>query len=147
MLHLFGQVEQVPEAEIVEQVAERRVRGITEGIYRASATAYRLSPRIAGRLGLRNPADELSLGYLLDLAEQVQHDIAGLDRSAAALPSAGISGEIRLRPDQRQEFLADLRSTLADLLGRYGGAEGETFRLALACYPHPDDQQGDDDDR
>ena len=29
----------------------------------------------------------------------------------------------------------ELRTTLQDLLTRYGGADGDAFRLAVACYP------------
>lgn len=50
-----------------------------------------------------------------------------------------MSGEIRLRPGGRAEFLADLRSTLQELFARHGGAEGEAFKLAVACYPSPPD--------
>src|SRR5882724_11748654 len=74
-------------AGLVDQVAERKVRGIQEGIYQARARAYWLSPRLVGRIGLRNPRDELSLGYLLDLMEEVQSDVAALDRAAPELPS------------------------------------------------------------
>lgn len=35
----------------------------------------------------------------------------------------------------RQQFLHDLQSTLQDLFTRYGGAEGDAFKLAVACYP------------
>lgn len=97
--------------------------------------ASRLSPRLVGRIGLRKKQDELSLGYLLDLMEEVQADIAALDRTMPELPSVGVSGEIRVRPDQRQEFLDDLQTVLQDLSSRYGGAEGDAFRLAVACYP------------
>jgi hypothetical protein len=116
-------------------VAERKVRGITEGIYEASARSYWLSPRLVGRIGVRKVQDELSLGYLLDLVEEVQADIAALDRAAPELPSIGISGEIRVPAGRRQEFLNDLQSTLQDLFTRYGGAEGDAFKLAVACYP------------
>jgi hypothetical protein len=115
------------------------VRAVNEGIYRASARSYWLSPRLVGRLGLRRAQDELSLGYLLDLVEEVQADIAGLDRNAPELPSIGVSGEIRVPADRRQEFLADLRTTLQDLFTRYGGAEGDAFKLAVACYPKGED--------
>ncbi|WP_245714669.1 hypothetical protein [Micromonospora inyonensis] len=77
----------------------------------------------------------MSLGHLLDLTEEVQADVAALDRSAPELPSIGVSGEIRVPAERRQEFLADLRSTLQDLFTRYGGAEGDAFKLAVACYP------------
>ena len=58
------------------------------------------------------------------------------------LPSIGVSGDIRVRPEQREAFLDGLQQTLQDLFTRYGGAEGDAFRLAVACYP-----KGDPDDR
>jgi hypothetical protein len=94
-----------------------------------------MSPGLVGRLGLRRAQDELSLGYLLDLVEEVQADIATLDRSAPELPSIGVSGEVRVPPERREEFLDDLRAALQDLFTRYGGAEGDAFKLAVACYP------------
>src|SRR5881227_2244968 len=125
-------VERLVDAGLVTQVSERKVRGIHEGIYQASARSYWMSPGLVGRLGLRRAQDELSLGHLLDLVEEVQADIAGLDRAAPELPSIGVSGEVRVPPERRQEFLDDLRSALQDLFTRYGGAEGDAFKLAVA---------------
>ena len=51
------------------------------------------------------------------------------------LPSIGVSGEIRVPAEQRQAFLDDLQRTLRELFTRYGGAEGDAFKLAVACYP------------
>ena len=95
-----------------------------------------------GRIGLRQTRDRLSLGYLVDLIEGVQADIAALDVTRPDLPSIGVSGDIRVRPEQRKAFLDELQQTLKDLFTRYGGAEGDAFRLAVACYPKggPDDQ-------
>ncbi|MGH3465266.1 MAG: helix-turn-helix domain-containing protein [Kribbellaceae bacterium] len=133
---VYYHVKRLVDAGLVTQVSERRVRGIHEGIYQATARSYWLSPRLVGRIGdLRKAQDELSLGYLLDLMEEVQHDIAGLDRTRPELPSIGISGEIQVPAERRQEFLDDLRSALQDIFTRYGGAEGDAFKLAVACYP------------
>ncbi|MET8054777.1 MULTISPECIES: helix-turn-helix domain-containing protein [unclassified Streptosporangium] len=132
---VYYHVKRLVEAGLVTQVSERRVRGIHEGVYQASARSYWLSPRLVGRIGLRRTQDELGLGYLLDLMEEVQADIGALDRTAPELPSVGVSGEIRVPPERRQEFLNDLQSTLQDLFTRYGGAEGDAFKLAVACYP------------
>src|SRR5215472_7872318 len=134
---VYYHVKRLLEAGLVRQVAERRVRGIHEGIYQAVARSYWLSPRLVGRIGLRQTRDRLSLGYLLDLMEDVQADVAGPD-----LPSIGMSGDIRVRPEQRTAFLDELQRMLQDLFTRYGGAEGDAFRLAVACYP-----KGDPDDR
>ena len=132
---VYYHVKRLVDVGLVDQVAERKVRGIHEGIYQASARAYWVSPRLVGHIGLRKVQDELSLGYLLDLMEDVQADIAALDRTAPELPSLGVSGEIRVLPEHRQEFLNDLQSVLQDLFTRYGGAEGDAFKLAVACYP------------
>lgn len=133
---VYYHVKRLVEAGLVTLVAERKVRGIHEGIYQASARSYWLSPHLVGRIGgLRKAQDELSLGYLLDLMEEVQSDIAALDRTAPELPSVGVSGEIRVPPERRQEFFHDLQTTLQDLFSRYGGSEGDAFKLAVACYP------------
>lgn len=132
---VYYHVKRLVDAGLVTQVAERKVRGIHEGVYQASARSYWLSPRLVGRLGLRQARDQMSLGYLLDLMEEVQADVAALDRTAPELPSLGVSGEIRVRPDQRQEFFNDLQTVLRDLFTRYGGSEGDAFKLAVACYP------------
>jgi DNA-binding transcriptional ArsR family regulator len=133
---VYYHVKRLVDASLVSQVSERRVRGIHEGIYQAAARSYWLSPRIVGRIGLRQTRDRLSLGYLLDLMEDVQADVAALDLSRPDLPSIGVSGDIRVRPEQRAAFLDELQHVLQDLFTRYGGAEGDAFRLALACYPH-----------
>jgi DNA-binding transcriptional ArsR family regulator len=138
---VYYHVKRLVEAGLVTQVSERRVRGIHEGVYQAGARSYWLSPHLVGRVGLRGTRDELGLGHLLDLMEEVQADVAALDPAAPELPSIGVSGQIHVRPEQRQEFLADLRRTLQDLFTRYGGAEGDAFKVALACYP-----KGDTDD-
>jgi DNA-binding transcriptional ArsR family regulator len=132
---VYYHVKRLVEAGLVTQVSERKVRGIHEGVYQAAARSYWLSPRLVGRIGLRRAQDDLSLGYLLNLMEEVAAEVAALDRTAAELPSIGVSGEVRVPPGRRQEFLDDLRTTLQDLFTRYGGAEGEAFRLAVACYP------------
>jgi DNA-binding transcriptional ArsR family regulator len=139
---VYYHVKRLVEAGLVELVSERRVRGIQEGIYQAGARSYWLSPHLVGRIGLRRAQDEMSLGYLLDLMEEVQADVARLDRTAPELPSIGVSGEIRVRPEQRQQFLAELQGALRDIFTRYGGDDGDAFRLAVACYPKPGPEPG-----
>ena len=139
---VYYHVKRLLEACLVRQVAERRVRGIHEGIYQAAGRSYWLSPRLVGRIGLRQTRDRLSLGYLVDLMEDVQADVAALELTRPDLPSIGMSGDIRVRPEQRKAFLGELQQTMQDLFTRYGGAEGDAFRLAVACYP-----KGDPDDR
>src|SRR6201987_3333877 len=120
---VYYHVKRLLEAGLSRQVAERRVRGIHEGIYQAASRSYWLSPGLVGRIGLRQTRDRLSLGYLVDLMEDVP-------------------GNIRIRPEQPKAFRDELQQMLQDLFTRYGGAEGDAFRLAAACYP-----KGDADDR
>jgi DNA-binding transcriptional ArsR family regulator len=135
---VYYHVKKMEQAGLVDRVAQRQVRGITEGIYQASGASYWLAPALVGAIGRRRAQDEMSLGYLLNLSEQLQSDLARLARQAGDRPSLGMSGEVRLPPDRREEFLADLRSAIENLLTRYGGAEGTPFRIALACYPKED---------
>ncbi|TDC09212.1 ArsR family transcriptional regulator [Nonomuraea longispora] len=137
---VYYHVKRLVDAGLVDLVAERKVRGISEGIYQAGARSYWLSPRLVGRIGLRKARDELSLGYLLDLMEEVQADIAALDRAAPELPSLGLSGEIHVRPENRHQFMTELQTMLQDLFTRYGGAEGDAFKIAVACYPKTTDR-------
>ncbi|MFI7449172.1 helix-turn-helix domain-containing protein [Nonomuraea sp. NPDC049714] len=138
---VYYHVKRLVDAGLVDLVSERRVRGINEGIYQAAARSYWLSPRLVGRIGLTKARDELSLGYLLDLMEEVQADIAALDRTAPELPSIGLSGEIHVQPEKRQEFLNDLQTMMRELFTRYGGDEGDAFKLAVACYPKGEDHE------
>lgn len=132
----YCHVRRLVDAGLAARVSERRIRGIQEGVYQATAHAYRLSPGLVGRLGGPRPKDELSLGYVLSLVEEAQADLAALGRPAAPdLPSVGMAGEIRVRAEERPAFLADLQQALRQLFTRYGGADGDAFKLAVACYP------------
>jgi DNA-binding transcriptional ArsR family regulator len=131
-------------AGLVEKVAERKVRGILEGIYRARARSYWLSPRLVGQLGgARASADQASLGYLIQLAEEVQEDVAAVAERAAAdgepAPSLGLSAQIVLRDAaDRAAFMRDVQHTFQQLAERYGARstkKATTYRIALACYP------------
>ena len=148
-------VKALEDAGLVERVSERRVRGIVEGIYRARARSYWLSPRLVGEIGGPQVSrDQASLGYLITLAEEIQHDVGRLASQvhdgAAETPSLGLSAQIELRDGKaRAAFLREVQQTFQDLAERYGattasrrGARGETFRIALACYPN--DELGDE---
>jgi hypothetical protein len=117
-------------------VSEHRVRGITEGVYQAVARSFWVSPAIVGRLGEPRTRDALlGLGFLLDLSERMQADLARLAAGPPALPSFGIAGDIRLAPEDGAAFVAELQRAFGEVLERYSGTEGHAFRLALACYP------------
>jgi hypothetical protein len=50
-----------------------------------------------------------------------------------------MSGQVRLRPERRPEFMAELRDAIQSLPTKYGGADSEPLRIAFACYPKEDD--------
>jgi len=132
-------VKALESAGLVDRVDERRVRGIVEGIYRARARSYWLSPRLVGRLGgSRDAVADASLAYVIQLAEEVQEDIAALasTRDAESTPSLGLDAQIVLRdPDERSAFLRDVQRAFTRLAEKYGGTKGDAYRIALACYP------------
>jgi DNA-binding transcriptional ArsR family regulator len=133
---VYYHVKRLQSAGLVELVDERRIRGITEGIYRAVAHSYWVSPDLVGRIGPPREDNQYGLGFLLDLSEGLQSDLAGLAAQEGSPPTLGISGEVRLRGDQGAAFVADLQAAFQGVLDRYSGNEGTPFRLALACYPH-----------
>jgi DNA-binding transcriptional ArsR family regulator len=140
---VYYHVKRMERAGLVDRVAERQVRGITEGIYQASGGAYWLAPALVGAIGERRAADEISLGFLLSLSEQLQSDLARLAARTGERPSLGMSGEVVLRPERRHEFLGDLRGAIEGLLAKYGapagaGERAQPFRVAFACYPKED---------
>jgi hypothetical protein len=127
----------------VSLVEEHRVRGIIEGVYQAVARSGWVSPAIAGRLGEPRTRDALlGLGFLLDLTENLQRDLAALAAGPPSLPSFGIAGDIRLAPEDGAAFVAELQRAFGEVLTRYGGGEGHAFRLALACYPNVPPAEG-----
>lgn len=138
---VYYHVKALESAGLIDRVAERRVRGIMEGVYQARARSYWLSPGLVGRIGgAARARDELSLGFLLTLAEDVQEDIARLGSSSEEVPSVGLDAEIELRPEQRAEFLRELREAIQTVLARFGDGDGERFRVAVACYPRREER-------
>jgi DNA-binding transcriptional ArsR family regulator len=136
------------EAGLVERVAERRVRSLVEGVYRARADSYWLSPGLVGRVGgARRARDRFSLGLVVSLAEELQADVARLaDESGGdELPTLGLSAEIEFRgADERAAFMHEVQGSMSALARKYGAAAGEArgepFRLVLACYPRRGDE-------
>jgi DNA-binding transcriptional ArsR family regulator len=135
---VYYHVKRMEQAGLVDRVAQRQVRGITEGIYQASGGSYWLAPDLVGAIGERRAEDEMSLGFLLSLSEELQSDLARLAARAGERPSLGLSGEVRLQPEGRPEFLADLRAAIQGVLTKHGGPEGVPFKIAFACYPKED---------
>ena len=142
-------VKALEQVGVVERVAERKVRGIHEGIYRATARSYWLSPQLVGRIGgARRARDRASLGYLISLAEDVQEDVgrlaAGQD-DGEPIPSLGLTAQVDLKDAAtRAEFMRAVEETFKALAERFattGDSPGTIFRLALACYPAKEERR------
>ncbi|MBL8173178.1 MAG: helix-turn-helix transcriptional regulator [Bryobacterales bacterium] len=133
------------EAGLVCKIDERRVRGTVEGIYQARASSYWLSAKLVGRIGLPRTESELSLGYLLSLAEDLQHDIANLASEDDPPASLGLSMNLELNdPARREAFLKDVQRLFQTLARKYGATEQtrkrktQPYKLTLACYRQPE---------
>jgi hypothetical protein len=145
---IYYHVKALENAQLVERVAEHRVRGIVEGVYQAKARSYWLAPQLVGQIGGKRAAqDQTSLRFLLTLAEEIHDDIGHLGQKSEAgaeVPSLGLSADIYL-PDgaRRVDFLNDVQTVFQDLARKYGippdevddDVVGKAFRLILACYP------------
>jgi DNA-binding transcriptional ArsR family regulator len=147
---IYYHIKALEKVGLVEKVAEKRVRGTVEGHYRAAARTYWLSPQLVGQVGSkRQVKDQMSLRFLMSLAEEIHADIGRLGHESALgqdVPSLGLSANIFL-PDGRRRtaFLQEVQETFQSLAKKYGlpeggwpGEDGAEFRLALACYPARD---------
>lgn len=139
-------------AGLVDKVDERRSGPMIESLYQASARSYWLAPQIIEQAGgHRRAEDDLSLAYLLGLAEEMQGDLGRLGEVAMVedVPSLGLDLLVHLAPQRRAEFARDVQEMFQSLAERYGlrgdEAAGETFRVVLACYPHTAKEEPHDD--
>jgi len=140
---IYYHVKILESAGLIEKVDERRVRGIMEGLYRARAKSYWLSSSLVGKVGGASRArDQMSLGFVLSLAEEIQSDVARLGERTGegeAAPSLGLSLQIELDDaEERARFLTELQETLQGLAKKYaakGSTAGQEFQVSLVCYP------------
>ena len=143
---IYYHVKILESAGLIDKVEERRVRGIMEGLYRARAKSYWLSPSLVGKVGGAERArDQMSLGFLLSLAEEIHADVARLGERTSegeAVPSLGLSLRIELEnADARARFLEELQETFQGVVKKYAAkdsTEGQGFQVSLVCYPRPE---------
>jgi len=143
---IYYHVKILESAGLIERVDERRVRGIMEGLYRARAKSYWLSPSLVGKIGGAERArDRMSLGFLLSLAEEIHADVARLGERTGegeAVSSLGLSLQIELEnADARRGFLEELQEMFQGLARKYAAkypAEAPGFQVSLVCYPRPE---------
>jgi predicted ArsR family transcriptional regulator len=126
-------------AGLVQRIGERKVRGLREGIYRASAGSYWLSPRLTEKLGGKARArEQMALGAIQRIAEDLLEDVGRLSASRNEVAATAITAQIELDPSRRAAFVEELQQAVRDLAKKYGAPENawesETFKFVLACY-------------
>jgi DNA-binding transcriptional ArsR family regulator len=136
-------------AGLVRAVEQRRVRALTETLYQAAAETLAPSAELLGMLGGRRASgDALSKGYLLALAEELAADAARLalsrETDGAEHPTLSLAAQVELGdPSRREQFAAEVQAALTAIAAKYGAAEpgaeanGQIYKLVLACYPAP----------
>lgn len=150
---VYYHVKVLERAGAIEKVEERRVRALREGYYQATARSFWLSPKLVGRIGgPRRARDQMSLGFLLALAEELQTEVGRLAQSETGeTPSLGFSAQVRLaKPADRAAFLGDVQDAIQSIAKKYGavgapparvtGAPPDMFRLILACYQRSEER-------
>jgi DNA-binding transcriptional ArsR family regulator len=150
---VYYHVKVLERAGAIEKVEERRVRAIAEGYYRATARSFWFSPKLVGRIGgPRRARDQMSLGFLLSLAEELQTEVGRLAQSETGeTPSLGFSAQVRLaKPADRAAFLGDVQDAIQSIAKKYGAAgtppalvtagAPDSYHLILACYPRSEER-------
>jgi DNA-binding transcriptional ArsR family regulator len=135
---------------LVTFVEERPRRGLTERLFRASASGYVLSPAVLGDLAA-DPArtDRLSARYVIALASRTVREVAALARGATRanqpLATLAIDADITFASAaERAAFADDLADAVRDLAARYhaeGVPRGRPHRLVVTAYPTPHEQE------
>src|SRR4051812_37794889 len=132
---VYYHVKRLQSAGLVELVDERRVRGIVEGIYRATAQSFWVSPELVGRIGEPRESNEYGIGFLLSLTEELQTDLAGLASQGGPPPPLGIGGEVPLRGDGGAAFVSALQEASQGALDRYSAPGAPPSPPPPACSP------------
>jgi DNA-binding transcriptional ArsR family regulator len=149
-------VRELARAHLLTRAGRRRRRRMYEQCYVATARGYVLSPELLGNLAAdpAQVADTFSAKYLLGLASKIQNELGRAAQMAAKagkrFATLSINTELRfVSPEQRATFTEELRRAIVEVVGRHSSpyhnadgsaAEGRPFRLALGCYPIPNDR-------
>lgn len=143
---LYYHVKTLEGAGLVQRVAERPSGAMIEGVYQAVARSYWLAPQVvASAGGSKRAGADLSLGFLLGLAEEMQQELGHLAGKALVddVPSLGMDLRISLPPERREAFARDVQQMFQSIAEEYGirdEAGGDRFRVVLACYPDQPDE-------
>jgi DNA-binding transcriptional ArsR family regulator len=134
-------------AGLVEEVAQRRRRGLTERIVRATAAHYLVSPDAIAQLGgsTEDVSDRFSATYQVAVAARTIREVAALATLArkAGKPLTTLSLDTQVcfeTPAAREAFGNELVATINTLVAKYHcalpeGNTGRTYRLFAGAHP------------
>lgn len=132
-------------AGLVELVEERRKRGCSERIVRATAATYLISPDVLGDLATdpSNVRDKMSWAYLVAVAARAIRELATLRQRADAvgkrLATLTLHADVRFASQARlNEFSEELSNTVARLVAKYNddaAPGGRTYRFFVGAHP------------
>lgn len=135
-------LKELERAGLVERVGERRSGNFVEGLYRAVARSFVVSPEVAWADPRRMDAlrRQHSLESLVVMGDRLQRDAAALlDRAAfdgEQIPSAAVSAETRFACEEdRAAFLREYLDATRELIDRYASKTGSPYRVVMAVYP------------
>jgi len=127
---------------LVELAGERRRRGCTERLLRATARAYVVSPALLGPLGPEPAIDRFSSSYLIVAAGRLIRDVASLAgrarRAEKRLATMTLETEIRFASAAaRAAFADELADAMAGLAARYHSdtPAARGYRFVIGGYP------------
>jgi DNA-binding transcriptional ArsR family regulator len=137
-------VKELERAGLIRSVGERRSGNLVENLYRAVASTFVVSPRLAWVDQRRTVAlaEQVALENLVAVGERLQRSAALLlDRAAFGgeqIASAAVEAQVRLADEaQRAAFLSEYVAAVGPLLKKYGAAGGDPYRVVLAVHPDP----------
>jgi len=132
-------------AGLVEEVAQRQRRGLTERIVRATAAHYLVSPDAIAQLGgsTEDVSDRFLVTYEVAVAARTIREVAALATLArkAGKPLTTLSLDTQVSfetPAAREAFGNELVSTINALVAKYhraAGKTGRTYRLFAGAHP------------
>ena len=145
-------LKELERAGLIVPSGERRKGNFVEQLYRAVASTFVVSPRLAWGGADRDRAlrDQVALRQLVALGERLQRDaVELLDRAAfdgEQVASATVEAELRFADEAaRSTFMTEYLTMLGPLLKKHGAKQGDRYRVAIAVHPdhgvHPDDEE------
>ena len=133
---------------LVRPVEQRLVGNLVETLFQSIASSFVLGDEALWTDPRRAQAmrDQQSLERLVEVGRRLHRDAAALlDRAAfdgEEIPSAALEVDLRLASDaDRAAFMRDVINAIKPVLDRYGRRDGSPHRVALAAYPHPEEEQ------